>query len=138
MHPALQSRSPHTFAGPQEVGRWGEDIALAVLERQGYTLLARNWRPARTEERPRWSGELDLIMRDSDQNLVFIEVKTRSGTGYGHPLESITSRKRQMLRQLAYAWLRENQVSYPSMRVDAIALCGSPMGFTFEHRQGVV
>lgn len=138
MHPALQSRSPHTFADPQEVGRWGEDIALAVLERQGYTLLARNWRPQRLEGQPRWSGELDLVMHDSHQNLVFIEVKTRSGTGYGHPLESITFRKRQRLRQLAYAWLRENQVAYPSMRVDAIALCGSPLGFTFEHRQGVV
>ena len=77
MNLALQPSSPHASLRPKEVGRWGEDIALAVLERQGYTLLARNWRPARTEERPRWSGELDLIMRDSDQTLVFIEVLVR-------------------------------------------------------------
>lgn len=138
MTPALQPVSPHASLRPKDVGRWGEDIALAVLEQQGYTLLARNWRPARTEERPRWSGELDLIMRDSDQTLVFIEVKTRSGAGYGHPLESITARKCQMLRHLAYAWLAENRAPYTTMRVDAIALCGSPMDFTFEHRQAVV
>lgn len=138
MNPALQPVSSHASLRPKEVGRWGEDIALAVLEQQGYTLLARNWRPAGTEERPRWSGELDLIMRDIDQTLVFIEVKTRSGAGYGHPLESITARKCQMLRHLAYAWLAENRAPYSTMRVDAIALCGSPMDFTFEHRQAVV
>ncbi|MDY6051904.1 MAG: YraN family protein [Rothia sp. (in: high G+C Gram-positive bacteria)] len=123
---------------PKDLGRWGEDTALALLEQQGYSLLARNWRPSPLAGQPPLRGELDLVMRDNHQAIVFIEVKTRAGTGYGHPFEAITARKSQKLRQLAYAWLAEHQVPYSSMRVDAIALCGSPTRFVYEHRQAVV
>lgn len=121
------------------VGRWGEDIALAVLESDGYSLLERNWRPGPVPGAEQVRGEVDLVMVDPDMNLVFVEVKTRSSDAYGHPLEAITEAKGQRLRFLAYAWAaRQESGHFRGMRVDAVAVCGSPRKFTFEHRLAVV
>ena len=105
----------------QQVGRRGEDLACAELERQGLTLLARNWRCPR--------GEIDIVAADrSDQGLtlVFCEVKCRSGLGFGHPLEAITYAKLRTLRQLAAQWMRENGVTARFIRVDAIGVVLAP------------
>ena len=101
----------------QEVGRRGEDLACAELERQGLTVLARNWRC-------RW-GEIDIVAADRSAaggTLVFCEVKCRSGLGFGHPLEAITYAKLRTLRQLAAHWMREHQVTARFIRVDAIGV----------------
>ena len=101
----------------QQVGRRGEDLACAELERQGLTVLARNWRCPR--------GEIDIVAADySDRGvtLVFCEVKCRSGLGFGHPLEAITHAKLRTLRQLAAQWMRENRVTARFIRVDAIGV----------------
>lgn len=121
------------------VGRWGEDIALAVLTSGGYSLLERNWRPAPVPGIETVRGEVDLVMVDPEMNLVFVEVKTRSTEAYGHPFEAITGDKGRRLRFLAYAWAaREESGQYAGMRVDAVAVCGSPRQFSFEHRLAVV
>ena len=101
----------------QEIGRRGEDLACAELERQGLAVLARNWRCAR--------GEIDIVAADRsgrDLTLVFCEVKCRSGLGFGHPLEAITYAKLRTLRQLAAQWMRENRVAARMIRVDAIGV----------------
>lgn len=121
-----------------QVGRWGEDLAKAVLELNGYSLLERNWRPSRGDEGRILAGEIDLVMVDSEMNLVFIEVKTRTGSDYGHPLEAITHAKGNRLRQLAYAWCCEHTGDYRSLRIDAVAVCGSAEDFTFEHVKAVL
>ncbi len=126
----------------QETGRWGEDLACQVLQAQGYQLLARNWRPTSQRGQERLRGEIDLIMADPNQELVFIEVKTRSSSRQGHPLEAIGPTKATKLRQLAYRWLDEQKISascgYYSYRIDAIAICGGPSSFSFEQRKAVV
>lgn len=101
----------------QQVGRRGEDLACAELERQGLDVLARNWRCPR--------GEIDIIAADRSgrgDTLVFCEVKCRSGLGFGHPLEAITHAKLRTLRQLAAQWMRENGVTARFIRVDAIGV----------------
>lgn len=65
-------------------GQSGEAHARAWLEGQGYRHVESNWRCP--------GGELDLIMVDGDE-LVFVEVKTRSGERFGRAAESITSGK---------------------------------------------
>ena len=64
-------------------------------------MLARNWRCPQ--------GELDLVLRDTDGTLVFCEVKTRSGTGFGEPSEAVGARKARTLRVLACRWLAEHR-----------------------------
>ncbi|WP_421082990.1 YraN family protein [Rothia nasimurium] len=120
------------------VGRWGEAMACTILQTRGLTLLHQNWRPQPGSRGTGLRGEIDCVMVDQDQTLVFVEVKTRTGEGFGHPLESITREKGKKLRQLAYAWCSENTGEYSGIRIDAVAIWGTPGRFTFEHRKAVV
>ena len=73
-------------------------MAAEFLKRAGYKILYRNFRARR-------GGEVDLICRDDD-TLVFVEVKTRSGTDFGRPFEAINSAKRKLISRGALAWLQ--------------------------------
>ena len=98
------------------LGRVGEDLALAHLERLGYTLVARN-------HRTRY-GELDLVVFDGT-TLVFVEVKTRRATGTGRgPWEALHERKRRQVRRMAAAFLLEvtDRPHSPDLRFDAIGV----------------
>ena len=95
------------------LGKRGEDIAVAHLTRGGYRILDRNWRCAR--------GEIDIVAREGG-DLVFIEVKTRSSLAYGHPLESITLVKLARLRGLALAWCQAHPSVSGALRIDAVAV----------------
>jgi putative endonuclease len=105
------------MAAKDELGRRGERLAIAHLEAGGATVLDRNWRCA--------AGELDIVARDGGE-LAFVEVKTRSGLGFGHPLEAITHRKLARLRRLAAAWRDAHPDERGGMRIDAIAVLAPP------------
>ena len=105
----------------QQVGRRGEDLACAELERQGMEVLDRNWRCA--------LGEIDIVaaeVGDRGATLVFCEVKCRTGMGFGHPLEAITFAKMRTLRQLAALWLRQHRMTANGIRLDAIGVVMLP------------
>ena len=95
-------------------GAAGEDLAAHYLERQGWVILARNWRCR--------AGEIDLVARDPGGAVVVCEVKARRGRGYGTPLEAITFAKARRLRELAAAWAREQGGGVPGLRVDALGI----------------
>jgi putative endonuclease len=100
----------------QQLGRVGEDLALAHLERLGYELVVRN-------HRTRW-GELDLVVHDG-RTLVFAEVKTRRASGSGRgPWEALHERKRTQVRRMAAAFLTEVQERprATELRFDAIGV----------------
>jgi putative endonuclease len=101
----------------QQVGRHGEDAAVAYLEQHGFVVVARNWR-CRT-------GELDVVAREGG-TLVFCEVKTRRGLGFGPPLDAITWRKQSRLRQLASAYLAATGGHRGLIRIDAIGILLRP------------
>ena len=85
----------------QHLGAHGERVAARRYEADGYRVVARNWRCA--------DGELDLVLRDRNGTVVFCEVKTRSGTGFGAPEEAVGPRKARKLRGLACRWLLEHR-----------------------------
>jgi putative endonuclease len=100
----------------QHLGRIGEDLALAHLERLGYELVVRN-------HRTRW-GEIDLVVHDGG-TLVFAEVKTRRASGSGRgPWEALHERKRTQVRRMAAAFLTDVQERPHSteLRFDAIGV----------------
>jgi putative endonuclease len=106
----------------QHLGRTGEDLALAHLERLGFELVARN-------HRTRW-GEIDLIVHDATA-LVFVEVKTRRASGSGRgPWEALHERKRAQVRRMAAAYLAEVQdrPRATELRFDAIGVVIDPGG----------
>ncbi len=84
------------------LGRKGEDIAVKFLENKGYELIARNYNV------PRW-GELDAVMRDGDY-LVFLEVRTKSNTFFGTPLETIDADKRRQIVKMARYYMTKEKV----------------------------
>jgi len=100
----------------QHLGRTGEDLALAHLERLGFELVARN-------HRTRW-GEIDLIVHDGSA-LVFVEVKTRRASGPSRgPWEALHERKRAQVRRMAAAYLADVQdrPRATELRFDAIGV----------------
>jgi putative endonuclease len=112
-----------------ELGRRGEQAAVEYLERAGLRILDRNWRCA--------EGEIDIVAAER-QVLVICEVKTRSGTRYGSPLEAITRSKRARLRRLAIRWLVAHGVLFDEVRIDAIGLIVDESGhYQIEHVRGV-
>lgn len=101
----------------KQIGRQGEDIAATFLTNKGYHLIARNWRCP--------SGELDLIATDGD-TLVFVEVRSRSGSRFGLAEESITPAKQARLITLAQTYLQETATLTPRWRIDVIAVQMGP------------
>ncbi len=99
-----------------------ERIAARWLEQQGLTLLGQNQHAK--------GGELDLVMQDGD-TLVFVEVKHRETTRYGHPLETVTAQKQRHLVHAARVYLHRQQLSCPC-RFDILAAIGTPPALTFE------
>lgn len=116
------------MAEKDRLGRYGEDIAVGHLTDAGMVVLARNWRCA--------DGELDIVARDG-ATLVFCEVKTRSGVGYGSPFEAVVPAKARRIRRLAAAWLREADRGWPDLRFDVVSVL-RPRGCepTVEHLRG--
>ncbi|GAB3036028.1 YraN family protein [Parafrigoribacterium mesophilum] len=117
------------MAAKDILGARGEQLATEHLVQRGYVILERNWRcPA---------GEIDIVARDGDET-VFVEVKTRSGTAFGHPLEAITVAKLARLRRLAGAWCEAHPGNAWRIRIDAIAVIAPPGGLPrLDHLQGV-
>lgn len=112
-----------------ELGRAGEQVAVEYLERAGLRVLDRNWRCA--------DGEIDIVAAER-QVLVVCEVKTRSGTQFGTPLEAITRHKRARLRRLASRWLVAHGVLFDEVRIDVIGLIRNRAGdYEIEHVRGV-
>lgn len=116
------------MAAKDELGRRGERLAEAHLVARGCTVLDRNWRCAQ--------GEIDLVVRDGDE-IVFVEVKTRTSLAFGHPLEAITVAKLARLRRLALAWCDAHPRA-GGIRIDAVAVLAPRRGeATVEHLRGV-
>lgn len=101
------------------LGRWGEDLAAEQLAAEGLHVLARNWRCSQ--------GELDLVGLESDGTVVFVEVKTRAGTGFGTPVEAVGWRKAGRIRRLACVWLTEHRpAGTTGLRFDVVGIVRRP------------
>jgi putative endonuclease len=114
----------------RELGRLGEVLAGARLEAAGLRVVARNWRCR--------EGEIDLVAAGPGL-LVFCEVKTRRGHGYGSPAAAVTSTKQARLRRLAAAYLAATPAPPCRVRFDVVAVTwprGGPPAV--DHLQGVL
>jgi putative endonuclease len=101
----------------RELGAWGEQQAESFMLARGFTLLGKNVRTL--------YGELDLIMRLADE-IVIVEVKTRSGEGFGLPEEAMTRLKRQHLLNAGQTYMQEHPEIGEAWRIDVVAVEGKP------------
>ena len=117
--PVRPSRTARIARGlsAQAAGHQAERRVAEVYRARGCEILAQCWRGR--------AGEIDLILRDGSA-LVFVEVKYRSGRGWGEPLEAVTHAKVRRLAALALLWLREHPQRVEQIRVDAIGVLRVP------------
>lgn len=106
------------------VGQYGERVAARHLCDAGLTIVTRNWRCS--------DGELDLIALDGEV-LVFCEVKTRSSSLFGAPVEAVGAAKARRVRHLALRWLAEQRQFgetrfWPELRFDVVSVLRQPRG----------
>lgn len=97
----------------------GEEAAMKLLHRRGYTILCRNYRCS--------LGELDIVAREGE-TVVFVEVKTRSTGEYGDPLEAVGQGKQRKLAKLAQHYLLTHRLHGSPCRFDVISVVIGPDG----------
>src|ERR1700742_1960364 len=90
------------MAQHNDLGRLGESLAKTHLEQAGYEILDENWTHGK--------AEIDLIAY-KDKVIIFAEVKTRTGTGFGEPEDFVDTRKQKLLAEAAdeYIYLMDHQ-----------------------------
>lgn len=96
-------------------GREGEDRAAAVLKKEGYKILSRNFKSR--------FGEIDIIAEDGGF-LVFVEVKRRTGENFGTSLEAIDARKKLHMIRSAQIYLKVNRCPGRRVRFDVVGIDG--------------
>ena len=94
-------------------GNAGEDAAFAYLMQRGWTILDCNVRRGR--------GEIDVIARRKG-TVAFVEVKRRSGLGYGRPAEAVNREKQMRIAHAAALYIQENGLSEARIRFDVIEI----------------
>jgi putative endonuclease len=97
----------------KELGAKGEEIAVRYLKKSGYRIVERNYRVK--------LGEIDIIAEEGD-DLVFIEVKTRSDTVFGSPFESVTAQKQKQLSKVALEYTCKKNCHDRPCRFDVVGI----------------
>lgn len=100
------------MANHNQLGVKGEEIALAFLKQKKYRVIETNWREQKFE--------IDIIAINQNE-IVFIEVKTRSTNFFGAPEEAVTIKKQQHLIEGADYYINKNEIDL-ECRFDVIAI----------------
>lgn len=108
----------------QELGKKGEWLAKQYLERKGYQIIAQNFRCLQ--------GEIDIIAEENDE-LVFIEVKTRSTLWYGMPAEAVNKPKQKHIIKAAKYYLYRTQQENRCIRFDVMEMYINQTGVKIHH-----
>lgn len=111
------------MAAHNELGKAGEDAAVAYLEKDDYTIRHRNWR----------KGHLELdIVAAKDNELIVVEVKTRSGEDIMKPEDAVNMQKIRHTVRAADTYIKLFQIDAP-VRFDIISAVGKVGNFKIEH-----
>lgn len=86
----------------RQLGDRGEAAVARAMARRGYAVLERQYRC-------RW-GEIDIVARDPAGTLCFVEVKTRTSSGFAQAREAVTPAKQRKLRAAASLYLAERRL----------------------------
>lgn len=100
---------------PIDRGTHGEEVAVEALAKAGYQIIERNWRAD--------AGEIDIIAQHRGA-LVAVEVKTRTGTGYGDPLAAVTPHQLRRIQRslLHYKYAVHPRYALAPLRVDVVGV----------------
>jgi putative endonuclease len=108
----------------KQVGNRGEQIALKFLKKNKFTILAQNYRCK--------FGEIDIIARNRNNIISFIEVKTRTSLTYGTPQEAVTPRKQAQICKVAMEFVQRYKLENCHCRFDVMAINAAPDTYTVD------
>ena len=97
-------------------GNLGEDLEFEFLKKKSYEILERNWHYSKF-------AEVDIVAKKGDK-VIFFEVKTRSSTNFGHPLEAISFKKLERIYKAALNYIEVNDLRDFQIQIDAISIVG--------------
>lgn len=107
-----------------DLGGRGEDLAAKRLKKLGWKILERQYRDP--------PGEIDLIAREGD-TIVFVEVRSRSGTDAGSPEETISAAKERTLIRTAEKYLHRHKLDDAPARFDVVSVVWGKGSANLEH-----
>jgi putative endonuclease len=108
-------RRQKTWEPAQAAGRRGEDLAHRYLRKQGFVIVARNYRL------PSGDGEADLIAWDGP-TLVFVEVKSRESAAHGPPERAMNAEKISHMVRVARQYARKTGTPWENIRFDLVSV----------------
>ena len=108
-----------------DLGNKGEALAVNLLRKKGYSILAENWRSGR--------NELDIVAKIGEI-IVFVEVKTRSTDFFGDPGQAVSIAKQKRLIQAANDYLQQEELEFEA-RFDVIAIISSEQKAELDHME---
>lgn len=100
-------------AATQAFGEFGERVAERWLARRGWRVVNRRYRFGHRD--------IDLVV-ERDGVVAFVEVKARTGTRFGDPVEAVNWRKRMELERSALSWITRHGRSHESYRFDVVGV----------------
>jgi len=95
----------------KEIGKYGEDIVCKYLEQNGYNIICRNFKT--------YNYEIDIISEYKNE-IIFIEVKTRTSKQYGFPIESVNELKKKHIISATKYYVYKNSLENRNIRFDII------------------
>ena len=111
------------MAEHNELGKFGEEMAVAFLEKEGYTILETNW----TFQK----AEIDIIAQ-KENTLAVVEIKTRSSLDFGLPQDFVKPKKIQLLVKAVDEYVSSQDLDV-DVRFDIIAIHKEEKSFVIEH-----
>jgi putative endonuclease len=111
------------MADHNTLGKDGENAAIEYLMQRGYQILHTNWR--------RGQYELDIVAK-TDEELVVVEVKTRSGLSWMNPEDAVDSRKIKHIIIATDIYIKTFDIDLPA-RFDIISVIGTGPNFEIDH-----
>lgn len=105
------------------LGKKGEELAVDFLKKLGYQIIATNWQEKKYE--------IDIIAQDNNQ-IIFVEVKTRNTDYFGNPAEAVTLAKQKHLIEGAHYYIEKNEIDL-ECRFDVIAVVLNAAKKKIEH-----
>lgn len=110
----------------EQIGKWGENLACKYLENNQYKVIERNFACRQ--------GEIDIIAKDIEkQELVFIEVKTRSNFKYGNPIEAVNKQKQKHIKRVAKYYIYKKHRNRVAVRIDVIEIYIQSKNYKIHH-----
>lgn len=97
----------------QNIGKIGENLAIKYLENLGYKIIVRNFRCKQ--------GEIDIIAKEKNE-IIFIEVKTRTNIKFGYPAEAVNKLKQNHIHKAIQYYLYKNNVTDYNIRIDVVEI----------------